>query len=122
MQAIAQLEDFRQETRAWLEANCPVSMRTPMVDAEVVWGGRNPTFVNPESKLWLERMAEKGWTTPTWPAEYGGGGLSKDESMVLAQEMSRINARPPLNSFGISMLGPVLLESGTHEQKSGAYS
>ena len=63
-------------------------------------------------------MAEKGWTTPTWPAEYGGGGLSKDESMVLAQEMSRINARPPLNSFGISMLGPVLLESGTHEQKS----
>ena len=118
MQAIAHLEDFRQETRAWLEANCPASMRTPMVDAEVVWGGRNPTFVNPESKLWLERMAEKGWTTPTWPAEYGGGGLSKDESMVLAQEMSRMNARPPLNSFGISMLGPVLLESGTHEQKS----
>ena len=74
--------------------------------------------VNFDSLAKLERMAEKGWTTPTWPAEYGGGGLSKDESMVLAQEMSRINARPPLNSFGISMLGPVLLESGTHEQKS----
>ena len=98
MQAIAQLEDFRESTRAWLEENCPPSMRTPMVDAEVVWGGRNATFANPESKIWLERMAEKGWTTPTWPAEYGGGGLNKEESIILAQGMARINARQPLNS------------------------
>lgn len=111
------LEEFRQSTRAWLEENCPQSMRTPMVEDEVVWGGRNAIFKNPDSKIWLERMAEKGWTTPIWPKEYGGGGLSKEENLVLQEEMARINARPPLTSFGISMLGPVLLEFGNEEQK-----
>lgn len=111
------LETFRAETRAWLEENCPPSMRTPMPEQETVWGGRNAAFANPDSKIWLERMAARGWTTPTWPQEYGGGGLSKEQSLVLAEELQRIKARPPLVSFGISMLGPVLLEYGTHEQK-----
>lgn len=111
------LNDFQLSTRAWLEENCPPSMRTPMVEEEVVWGGRNATFVNPESKLWLERMAEKGWTCPTWPSEYGGGGLNKEEAIILRKELARINARPAITSFGISMLGPVLLEYATHEQK-----
>jgi len=88
-----------------------------MVQDEIVWGGRNASFKNPDSKLWLDRMAERGWTCPTWPTEYGGGGLSKDESIVLRQELARINARPALTSFGISMLGPVLLEYGSHAQK-----
>ncbi len=112
------IEEFRTNTRAWLEENCPASMRTPMEEDEVVWGGRNASFKNPDSKLWLERMAAKGWTTPTWPKEYGGGGLSKDENLVLLQELQCIGARQALNSFGISMLGPVLLEYGTHEQKA----
>tara|TARA_R110002072_G_scaffold142853_2_gene288565 strand:- start:25194 stop:26456 length:1263 start_codon:yes stop_codon:yes gene_type:complete len=111
------LEIFRADTRAWLEENCPASMRTPMPENETVWGGRRATFANPDSKIWLDRMADKGWTTPTWPAEYGGGGLSKAENQILAEEMQRIGARPPLVSFGISMLGPVLLEMATHEQK-----
>ena len=74
------LETFRTETRAWLEENCPPSMRTPMTgEDDAVWGGRNYEFKNPEAKLWLERMGAKGWTAPEWPAEYGGGGLSADE-------------------------------------------
>lgn len=111
-----QLKDFQESTRAWLEENCPPSMRSAMVQDEVVWGGRKPEFVNPESKVWLERMAEKGWTCPTWPAEFGGGGLNKEESIILSKELARINARPALTSFGISMLGPVLLEYGSHAQ------
>lgn len=111
------LSDFQASTRAWLEENCPPSMRTPMVQEEVVWGGRNAKFVNPESKLWLERMSAKGWTCPTWPSEYGGGGLSKEEAIVLSKELNRINARPAITSFGISMLGPVLLEYASHQQK-----
>ncbi len=110
------LEEFQQSTRAWLEENCPKSMRTPMVQEEIVWGGRNPSFSNPDSKLWLERMAEKGWTCPSWPTEFGGGGLSKEEAIILSKELARINARPALTSFGISMLGPVLLEYGSHAQ------
>lgn len=115
---MSDLETFRAETRDWLEKNCPESMRQPVrSDEETVWGGRNATYPNPDAKLWLDRMAERGWTTPTWPAEYGGGGLSKGEARVLAEEMRRIKARPPLTSFGISMLGPVLLEYGTEDQK-----
>ena len=112
-----ELERFRQEARDWLEENCPASMRTPMPPEEVVWGGRNAEYANPESKLWLERMAAKGWTCPQWPAEYGGGGLSSAQAEILAEELSRIHARPALTSFGISMLGPVLLEFGTPEQR-----
>ncbi|MFK7914657.1 MAG: acyl-CoA dehydrogenase family protein [Pseudomonadales bacterium] len=111
------LDTFRAETRDWLEANCPASMRTPTPEDEVVWGGRTQTFKNPESELWLQRMAEKGWTCPTWPTEYGGGGLGADENKILQQEMGRINARLPVQSFGIWMLGPALLEFASHEQK-----
>ncbi|MFU8815309.1 MAG: acyl-CoA dehydrogenase family protein [Pseudomonadales bacterium] len=114
---MADLSGFQDEVRGWLEDNCPPSMRTPMPEAESVWGGRHEPFVNPESRLWLERMAERGWTCPTWPKEYGGGGLSYEENKVLQEELRRINARPALQSFGIWMLGPALLEFGSHEQK-----
>ena len=78
-----ELEQFRADTRAWLEANCPASMRTPMVADETVWGGRNASYKNPDSKLWLDRMGAKGWTAPMWPAQYGGGGLTIAENAVL---------------------------------------
>lgn len=108
---------FRAEVRSWLEENCPPSMRTPMPENETVWGGRNATFENPDSEVWLRRMAERGWTAPMWPEEYGGGGLTKEQNLILTEELQRIKARPALVSFGISMLGPVLLEFGSEEQK-----
>ncbi|MFT3810895.1 MAG: acyl-CoA dehydrogenase family protein [Micropepsaceae bacterium] len=114
---MADLEAFRTDVRSWLEANCPPSMRTPMVDGEVCWGGRNASYPNPETKLWLDAMASKGWTAPTWPAQYGGGGLTQAENDVLQSELRRIKARPALLSFGIMMFGPVLLEYGNEEQK-----
>src|SRR5262245_25824913 len=92
-------------------------MRTPSGEAETVWGGRREKFVNPDSRIWLDRMAERGWTCPMWPKGYGGGGLSIDENRVLQQELARINARPALSSFGIWMLGPALLEFASEEQK-----
>lgn len=114
---MSDLDTFRAETRAWLEENCPASMRTATPEAEVVWGGRKQEWVNPDSKVWMECMAEKGWTVPTWPTAYGGGGLSIDEDKILMEEMRRINARSPLQSFGIWMLGPALLEFASEEQK-----
>ncbi|MEZ6022664.1 MAG: acyl-CoA dehydrogenase family protein [Hyphomonadaceae bacterium] len=112
------LDAFRSATRDWLEENCPASMRTPMAsEDEIVWGGRKATYANPDAKLWLDRMAERGWTAPTWPKEYGGGGLSNAENAVLQGELKRIKARPPLFSFGLWMLGPVLLEYANEEQK-----
>ncbi|GHF26752.1 acyl-CoA dehydrogenase [Kordiimonas sediminis] len=115
---MSDLDTFRQETRAWLEDNCPQAMRKPMKgDTDFCWGGRNYVFQSDDQKVWLDRMAARGWTVPSWPKEYGGGGLSKEEAKILAAEMRRIGARPPLLSFGIWMLGPALLEFGTHEQK-----
>ena len=111
------LETFRQEVREWLETNCPASMRTPMPEEESPWGGRNASWPNPDSKVWMDNMASRGWTAPTWPKEYGGGGLSKDENKILQQELRRIKARPALMSFGIWMLGPALLEFANEEQK-----
>jgi alkylation response protein AidB-like acyl-CoA dehydrogenase len=112
------LDQFRSETRSWLEANCPPEMRQPVKsEDDVCWGGRNFTFQSEAQKQWLNVMAERGWTTPDWPKEVGGGGLSPAEAKILKEEMRRIGARNPLNSFGISMLGPALLKYGTDEQK-----
>jgi alkylation response protein AidB-like acyl-CoA dehydrogenase len=112
------LETFRAETRAWLEANCPAECRGPVAsDEDRVWGGRSAVFPTPAHKLWLERMGAKGWTAPEWPKVYGGGGLSREEAKVLASEMRRIDAHAPLASFGVWMLGPALLRFGTEAQK-----
>src|SRR5579863_3472422 len=112
------LENFRKETRAWLEANCPAEMRRPsQTDEDYCWGGRHWKFQSDAQRLWLERMGAKGWTVPEWPREYGGGGLSRDEAKILRQEMRALNCRSPLDSFGIWMLGPALLRYGNDEQK-----
>jgi alkylation response protein AidB-like acyl-CoA dehydrogenase len=112
-----ELEEYRREVRAWLEENCPPSMRTPAREEDDVWGGRNWVFKDPAAKLWLDRMAAKGWTAPTWPVEYGGGGLTTAQATILAEELRALGCRPALKSFGLWMLGPVLLRHGSEEQK-----
>ena len=115
---MSDLEQFRKETRAWLEANCPPEMRKPATsDGDVFWGGRNTKFSSDAQRVWFERMRDKGWTVPHWPTEYGGGGLDGEEAKIVRQEMAAIGARQPLTSFGISMLGPALLKYGTDAQK-----
>tara|TARA_B000000460_G_scaffold236693_1_gene198898 strand:- start:482 stop:1675 length:1194 start_codon:yes stop_codon:yes gene_type:complete len=108
------LEVFRQETKDWIEINCPPEMRKP---GDVSWGGRKAKFSHPDQEIWLQRMGEKGWTCPTWPKEYGGGGLSKEKNKILQEELFAMGARPALASFGIWMLGPALLEFASEEQK-----
>jgi len=111
-------EAFRQEVRGWLEESCPASMRGPMGPGdEAEWGGREAEGRSDDRKFWLDRMGGRGWTAPMWPTEYGGGGLDEAQSRILTEELRRIDARPALASFGISMLGPVLLEFGSEEQK-----
>ena len=112
------LEAFRAEARAWLEANCPTEMRTPpKSEDDTWWGGRNAIFQSAAQQQWFEACRDKGYTVPDWPQAYGGAGLSAAEAKVLREEMGRIGARSPLSSFGIWMLGPALLQFGTEEQK-----
>ena len=121
---MSDLEAFRAETRAWLEANCPAEMRTPIArDADVCWGGRNAKLDPGAAPMAGCAWARAAGPRRNWPKDYGGGGLSKDEAKVLRQEMRRINARSPLSSFGIWMLGPALLEvrqRGAEEAASAA--
>ena len=112
---MGELEQFRAETREWLAQNCPPGARGP---GPISNGSTKITIDDADTLLWLERMVEKGWTVPNWPTEYGGGGLSNDEYLVLLEEMAAISARPALSSFGTSMIGPTLLEFGTDEQKA----
>ncbi len=111
------LAEFREETRSWLVQNCPASMRSTQTEAQAVVGGTRQTYDNPDAKVWLDRMAEKGWIAPMWPKEYGGGGLSRDQFLALQDEMIRIDARSPIGGMGFSMIGPTLLDYGTEEQK-----
>ena len=113
-----ELGAFRADTRAWLQAHCPPEMRQPMTsEDDVCWGGRNVKFSSPAQQQWLQAMAGRGWTVPTWPVAYGGAGLSSLQAKVLLQEMRALNCRSPLNSFGIWMLGPALLKFGNEAQK-----
>jgi alkylation response protein AidB-like acyl-CoA dehydrogenase len=111
------LAAFREDTRRWLDEHAPPSMRTPPRSAdEVCWGGRKGRYPD-DVRRWLAIMAERGWTAPAWPREYGGGGLAKEEAKVLAEEMTKQKLRPPLIGFGLEMIGPLLLQVGSEEQK-----
>jgi alkylation response protein AidB-like acyl-CoA dehydrogenase len=112
--SVQQLEAFRAETRAWLEQNCPPGARGP---GQIAWGSRRINL-EPDVRLWLDRMAERGWTVPTWPREYGGAALSRAEYTVLIEELKRIDARSPLTGRGVNYIGPTILELGTEDQKT----
>ena len=105
-------EAFRAEARSWLEANFPPSLK-----------GKGVSYIedaNPEGgdyAAWIRAMGEKGWGVPTWPTQYGGGGLSPAEARVLQQEMNRVGAWNPVGGMGTMMFGPTLLEYGNEEQK-----
>jgi alkylation response protein AidB-like acyl-CoA dehydrogenase len=108
------LEDFRTETRTWLEQNCPDGAKgagqTPL--------GSKSIELEPDVRTWLDRMAKKGWTVPTWPVEYGGAALNNDEYKILIEELKRVGARTPLTGRGVNYIGPTILEFGTNEQKA----
>jgi alkylation response protein AidB-like acyl-CoA dehydrogenase len=114
--ADVELETFRGEARAWLEARYPASQKGNAGEARSLMDGGAAAG---ELASWRDRLAEKGWTTPTWPTEYGGGGLTVLQARVLEQEMGKIGAFNPIHSIGmgITMIGPTILDYGTPEQK-----
>src|SRR5436190_19635167 len=78
--ADVELEDFRAQARDWIATNFPPSLKgkAALASAEI-------THDDADLKLWRKRIGEKGWATPTWPAEYGAGGLSPAQARVLGQ-------------------------------------
>jgi hypothetical protein len=86
---MSDLETFRADVQQWLAQNAPASLRgAPGGDLDGVWGGRKARYENPDRKRWLDACAERGFTAPEWPKQYGGGGLSRDEAKALRQELA----------------------------------
>jgi alkylation response protein AidB-like acyl-CoA dehydrogenase len=111
------LDGFRAEARSWLEANFPRSLVGRASEYMVVEG---EVRIEGDALAWRQALASKGWGTPTWPREYGGGGLSQLEARVLQEEMSSVGAFNPiplLAGMGVTMVGPTILEYGTEDQK-----
>jgi len=108
------LQAFREEVQSFLADHCPPSARGK---GETITIGSKRPMKDPDLLKWRHALGERGWNTPMWPKEYGGGGLSREEATVLMDEVSKIDARLPMPGMGTSMIGPTLLEYGTEEQK-----
>ena len=110
-------ETFRAELAEFLDRELPHQLaELPPITAEYS-GGRRPELPHPNSKRYCELMAERGLTAPTWPIEYGGGGLDKERAKIVVAELRRRRLPAPLRGFGLTMIGPTLLQFGTDEQK-----
>ena len=97
---------FRDELRAWLEANHP---------GEVPKGGDQVQFEF--ERDWQRKLHEGGWAGVSWPKEYGGRGATLVEQAIFSEELARAKAPRPANVLGLVMGGPVVMAHGTEDQK-----
>lgn len=107
---------FRNEVREFLAEHFPEELKGK---GNLLAGLDGPTNESPAHTKWREAVGDRGWGTPTWPKEYGGGGLSRSQAKILDQEMAKVGAWNPIGGMGIMMFGPTLLEYGSDEQKIG---
>jgi alkylation response protein AidB-like acyl-CoA dehydrogenase len=108
-------ETFRSEIRSLLES-APAGMR----GRPSAMAGRDDdesSELRADQRRWLQMMAERGLTAPSWPREYGGAGLSPQEVKILQEELARLQLPSPLMGMGLSLIGPTLLVHATEEQK-----
>jgi alkylation response protein AidB-like acyl-CoA dehydrogenase len=111
----AEAEAFRAEIRQWLVDNLPAGWVEAAERGEALemTGAEREEF----NQLWPKRLFAGGWICATWPAEYGGKGLSTQQGVVLAEEFARVKAPLRADFFGDTLVGPTILQWGTEEQK-----
>ena len=116
-----QLDGFRNDVRGWVKENFPASLAgVDLAGIAVARAVREPAMkLKPVWKLganvWRKKVGG-----PTWPVEFGGGGLSDREADIIGEEIfeaGAYNPIPHMTGMGITMVGPTLLEYGTDEQK-----
>lgn len=110
------INEFRAKTRSWLQANFPNALAADQ--AAQMDASHTCKTHSEDQRVWKERMVAKGWGAPTWPTQYGGGGLSRAQALVLHEEMAAIGALNPIGGMGLLLFGPTLLEYGTDDQKA----
>jgi len=100
---------FRQEVRNWLEAHVPAA---PLEHYDATREGFEA------HRAWERTLKSGDWGMVTWPREYGGRGLDLIQWLIFEEEYYRAGAPGRVNQNGIFLLGPTLMEFGTHEQKA----
>jgi alkylation response protein AidB-like acyl-CoA dehydrogenase len=103
------LEDFRQQVREFLRECLP---------ADIARRTRRISFFPNESDMlsWTRILARQGWSTPNWPAEYGGPGWSAFQLHIFNEELALADA-PELPSGNVFMIGPVIYTFGSAQMK-----
>ncbi len=111
-----ELNAFRSEARKWIAENFPASLAGKAIGME----GNQDAGLGADLEVWRGRLAAKGWGAPTWPKQYGGGGLSHPQAKIINEELTAggaFNHIPISTGMGITMVGPTVLEYGTEDQK-----
>lgn len=88
---------FRDKVRAFFRSAVPTEIREKLI------AGRHLT--KSEIVRWTQILAEKGWSVPEWPVEYGGTGWNLVKQYIFTEEMSQTPASAP-RSFGVNLVGP----------------
>ncbi len=101
---------FRDEVRAWLDENLPDELRGHR--------GGDARFDGPEIRRWSRALHDGGWVGISWPAEYGGRGLSPRFQAIYLEEEARAEAPPHIGVIGLGMAGPTIISRGTEAQKA----
>ena len=99
---------FREEIREWLAEHVP---EKPLITLECEEGFR-------QHVAWERTLASGNWGMVTWPEKYGGRGLDLIQWLIFEEEYFRAKAPLRANQNGIFLLGPTVMEYGTHEQKT----
>lgn len=99
---------FREEIRAFLDKNLPISLKEKMQ--------RDEFPSKQELMSWTGLLHAQGWSAPNWPSEWGGPGWDSVKLMIFRDEMQSYPAPEPL-SFGVNMVGPVIYTFGNEQQK-----
>jgi len=107
-------DDFRARARAWLAANAP---RRAAADDEAEAESRGQDAVIAEQKAFQAKLHAAGFAGITWPAEYGGQGLTGAEQIIWSQESRDFELPTGVFFIGLSMPGNTLVELGTEAQK-----
>jgi len=100
---------FRNELRAWLEANIPTDWSE--------WREKPLDESFPYLRVWQRKLYEGGWAAVSWPTEYGGRGATLMQQSIFWEEMARVNAPPMANALGLGLIGPTIIAYGTNSQK-----
>jgi alkylation response protein AidB-like acyl-CoA dehydrogenase len=104
---------FREEFRAWLEANQPENWSAGGFIVEPPSAEARFEFL----RAWQKKMHQAGWVGIQWPREFGGRGASLAEQTIYLEEMARAGSPQLANVLGLSLLGPTLIAYGTEAQK-----